>query len=243
MQRGFCNCVYYVYNYYSSYAEQTDDCDQPQNLFFYIDATDSNKFENFCPLVVVLQMMVAAFSPSLTSGTQIGASLFSDNAKHRGPSPVFDRDTSCLNAVQGKDNSLLSLILEFGVCLDKHRQYDSTKFPSMCGEGTSAVPGLERIRDIVRTKSTRKSTVLMVTDGIIEDEKEARTEVLRDLESAGVTIIEAGYGEADLQTMKLYADPDNIMIDNDPVELGKAIVNKLKAKGILCDKYGNSSYL
>ena len=188
-------------------------------------------------------MMVAAFSPSPTSGTQIGTSLFSDNAKHRGPSPVFDMDTSCLNAVQGEDNSLLSLILEFGVCLDQHRQYDSTKFPSMCGEGTSAVPGLERIRDFVSTKSTRQSTVLMVTDGIIEDEKEARTEVLRDLESAGVTIIEAGYGDADLQTMKLYADPDNIMIDNDPVELGKAIVNKLKAKGILCDKYGNSNYL
>ena len=106
----------------------------------------------------------------------------------------------------------------------------------MCGEGTSAVWGLKEIREIVRTKSVHKSTVLMITDGIIEDDKEERTTVLK---SAGVTIIEAGYGDADLSTMKLYTDRDNIMIDDDPVELGKAIVNKLKVKGILCDKYGN----
>ena len=109
----------------------------------------------------------------------------------------------------------------------------------MCGEGTSAVWGLKEIREIVRTKSVHKSTVLMITDGIIEDDKEERTTVLSELKSAGVTIIEAGYGDADLSTMKLYTDRDNIMIDDDPVELGKAIVNKLKVKGILCDKYGN----
>ena len=230
------------YHFLLMHAEPTDDCDQPQNIFFFIDATDSNKFENFCPLIIVLQMMVAAFSPSPSSGIQIGSLLFSDNAKHRGPSPVFETDTSCLNAVQGEDGSLLSLMHEFGICLDEHRKYDSTKFPSMCGEGTSAVPGLERIRDIALTKSAHKSTVLMITDGIIEDGKEERTTVLSDLESAGVTIIEAGYGDADLSTMKLYADRDNIMIDDDPVELGKAIVNKLKVKGVLCDKYGNSNY-
>jgi hypothetical protein len=227
---------------FRAFIEPTDDCDQPQNLFFYIDATASNTFENFCPVVIFLQMMVAAFSPSSTSRTQIGASLFSNEAKHRGPSPVFSTDTSCLNAIEGGDSSLLSLMHEFGICLDERRKYDSTKFPSMCGEGTSAVPGLERIRDIARTKSGRKSTVLMITDGIIEDTKDARTKVLNDLESEGVTIIEAGYGDADFSTMKLYADPDNIMIDDDPVELGKAIVNKLNVKGILCDKYGNSSY-
>ena len=225
-----------------AYAERTDDCDKPQNLFFFIDATNSNTFENFCPLIIVLQMVVAAFSPSPSSGIQIGSLLFSDNAKHREPSPVFETDSSCLNAVQGEDHSLRSLMEEFGICLDKHRKYDSTKFLSMCGEGTSAVWGLEKIRDIVRTKSARESTVLMITDGIIEDGTEERTTCLSELESAGVTIIEAGYGDADLSTMKLYTDPDNIMIDDDPVELGKAIVNKLKVKGILCDKYGNSSY-
>ena len=128
---------------------------------------------------------------------------------------------------------------EFGICIDKHRKYDSDMFPRMCGEGTSALWGLKEIRDIVRTKGTHNSTVLMITDGIIEDDKEERIKVLSDLESAGVTIIEAGYGDADLSTMKLYTHRDNIMIDDDPVELGKAIVNKLKVKGKLCDKYGN----
>ena len=220
-----------------AYAEP--DCGQPQNLFFFIDATTSNTFENFCPLIIVLQMMVAAFSPSPSSGIQIRSLLFSDNAKKQGPSRVFETDASCFNAVQGEDHSLLSLMEEFGICIDKNRKYNSKKFPSMCGEGTSAVWGLKEIREIVRTKSVHKSTVLMITDGIIEDDKEERTTVLSELKSAGVTIIEAGYGDADLSTMKLYTDRDNIMIDDDPVELGKAIVNKLKVKGILCDKYGN----
>ena len=217
-------------------------CDPPQNLFFYIDATDSNTFENFCPLIIVLQMVVAAFSPSPSSGIPIGSLLFSDNAKRREPSPVFEMNTSCLNAIQGKNDSLLALMQEFGICLDKHRNYDSSKFPSMCGDGTSAVLGLKRIHALAKSSSRNYSTVLMLTDGIIKDGKEERKKVLSDLESAGVTIIEAGYGDADLSTMKLYADRDNIMIDNDPVELGKAIVNKLKVKGVLCDKYGNSSY-
>lgn len=225
---------------FNTYEEPV--CDPPQNLFFFIDATSSNKFENFCPLIVVLQMVVAAISPSATSGTQIGALLFSDNARHRDPSPVFDTDTSCLDDVQGEGKSLLSLMYEFGVCLDKHRNYDSTKFPSMCGEGTSAVLGLERIRDVARTKSSRNSTVLMITDGVIKDTNEAREKVLRELKDAGVTIIEAGYGDADIATMKKYTDPDNIMIDNDPIQLGRAIVNKLKEKGLLCDEYGNLSY-
>ena len=81
-------------------------CSKSQTLYFFIDATDSNKFENFCPLIVTMQMLVAAFNPSSTSETQIGALLFSDEAKHRGPSSVFSVGTSCVNAIQGEKKQL-----------------------------------------------------------------------------------------------------------------------------------------
>ena len=61
--------------------------------------------------MVVLQMLVAAFNPSAKSGTKIGALLFSDNARDKPPSPVFDVGTSCFDAVQGSGRSLSSLII------------------------------------------------------------------------------------------------------------------------------------
>lgn len=225
-------------------------CNKNQTLYFYIDTTDSNKFENFCPLVIVMQMLVAAFDPSATSGTKIGALLFSDNAKDKAPSTVFDMGTSCFTAVQGPEKSLLSLINEFGICLDKGRDYDSTMFPSLCGEGTSAVRGLEKIYELASStrNSTAESAVLMVTDGTIMDNAAERTKVLDNLKSAGIkTLIAAGIGDADVENLKLYTSDDNILVatvdqnnpGQAPVDLGIAIVDQMANKSILCQDHGN----
>ena len=229
---------------YSFSCAEPEKCDKQQTLYFYIDATDSNTFENFCPLIVVMQMLVAAFNPSATSGTKINALLFPDNQRQRDPSPVFDIGTSCLDATQGKDRSLLSLLSEFGVCIDKSRNYDSLKFPSSCGEGTSAVRGLEEIYRLASgTSSSTESAVLMLTDGVIIDNSTSRTMVLNNLKSAGVsTLIAAGINDgtsvADRENLKDYTSEENIVVKDDPVNLGIAIVRKLEERGILCKDHG-----
>ena len=204
----------------------------------YIDATGSIIYENFCPLIVVLQMLVAAANPSSTSGTKISALLFPDNAKNKPPSPVFDVGTSCFDAMQG----LSSLMIDFGVCLDNGRVYDSTLFPSSCGEGTSAVKGLREIYNIASsTMSSTESAVLMITDGIIMDDAAERTKVLRDLKSAGVnTVIAAGFNEADEDNLKLYTTSDNILIGStsDPVKFSIDILNKMEEMNVICKYHG-----
>ena len=226
-----------------------DECNKNQTLYFYIDATSSNTNENFCPLIVVLQMLVAAFNPSPTSGTKIGALLFSDETRNKPPSTVFDMGTSCSTAMQGPDKSLKSLMIDFGVCLDNGRIYDSSLFPSSCGEGTSAVKGLEKINNLASSaQSSTEKAILMVTDGVIMDDAAERTKVLNNLNSTGVkTIIAAGINTgngistADVENLKLYTSENNILVGSDPVELGIDIVNKMEERGILCQEHGNLS--
>ena len=185
-------------------------------------------------------MLVAAFDPSATSGTKISALLFSDNVRVTGPSPVFSTGTPCFDAVQGQGNSLLSLMLDFGKCLDSGHNYDSVVFPSLCGESTSAVPGLREIYNIASTARNSTAAVLMLTNGIIQDSATERTRVLSDLRSAGInTLIAAGIGDADVENLKLYTSADNILIGSDPVELGIAIVNQMASRSILCQDHGN----
>ena len=215
-------------------------CDKLQTLYFYIDATASNTFENFCPLIVTLQMLVAAFNPSANSTTHIGALLFSDTVRRTGPSPVFSIGTPCFDAVQGQDYSLLSLILNFEECLDRNRNYDSMTFPSLCGEITSAVPGLREIYNTASTTRNSIATVLMLTDGIIQDNATERTRVLSDLRyrTEFNTLIAAGIGHADIENLKLYTSADNVLIQNDSVDLGIDVVNQMAVKGILCQEHG-----
>ena len=218
-----------------------ENCDKHQKLFFYIDVTNSNTFKNFCALIVVMQMLVAAFNPSSTSGTQIASLLFSDNTNNKAPSPVFDMNTPCFDAVQGSGRSLSSLMIDFGVCLDSGRHYDSTLFPSSCGEDTSAGQGLMEIHRIASgTRNSTEGAILMITDGIIMDDAVERTGILTALNSIGIsTLIAAGIGEADVANLRLYTSSDNILIGTDPVQLGIDIVNKMEERGIICRSYGN----
>jgi hypothetical protein len=159
--------------------------------------------------------------------------------------------TPCFDAMRGSSKSLLSLITDFGVCLTSGRTgYDSTLFPSLCGEGTSAVKGLEKIYSLASAstdvKSSTKKAILMVTDGIILDDGAALTKVLSNLNSMGIrTLIAAGFdgtsGAADMENLKLYTSDDNILTGTDPIQLGIDIVNKMKERGIVCEDHGNLS--
>ena len=193
--------------------------------------------------MVVMQMLVAAFNPSPTSGTQIASVLFSDNVKNKAPSTVFDVGTSCFDAVQGSDKSLKSLMIDYGVCLDSGRLYDSSLFPSLCGEGTSAVKGLEEILSIASgSRGSTEGAIVMLTDGVIIDDASERTKVLSDLKTAGIsTLIAAGINEADVENLKLYTSDSNILVGSDAVQLGIDIVNKMEERGIVCKDHGNLS--
>ena len=198
--------------------------------------------------MVVSQMLMAAFNPSDTSGTKIDALLFSDNARNRTPSHVFDVGT-CFDHVQGQNRSLSSLITDFGVCIDHRKDgevYNSMQFPSSCGEGTSAVKGLQEIHDLAASRTNRNTTVhvLMLTDGIIKDDKEERERVLKRLKSMGITLIAAGYRdsrEIKNTELPLYTSEDNILFGTDVVQLSIDIVNKMEKRGILSQERGNLS--
>ena len=189
-----------------------------------------------------MQMLVAAINPSATTGTNISALLFSDNVRGRGPSPVFGTGTPCVDAVQGQENSFRSLLLDYGMCLDRGRSYNSMTFPSLCGESTSAVPGLREIYNTASTTLARHSSaaVLMLTDGVIQDNATDRTSILNRLRSAGIdTLIAAGIGGADVENLKLYTtSADNVLVGSDPVELGIDIVNHMASRSILCQDHG-----
>ena len=194
--------------------------------------------------MVVMQMLVAAFNSSSTSGPQITSLLFSDNARNRNSSYVFDMNTPCFDAVQGSDRSLSSLMIDFGICLDNGRNYSSTLFPSLCGEGTSAVKGLQEIHRLASTSTRRsaESAIVMLTDGIIRDNASEREKVLSDLKSAGIrTLIIAGIrtSEEDETDLRLYTSNDNILVGTDPVQLGIDIVNKMQERGIVRQDHGN----
>ena len=231
------NTIIILYMFYYAHAES--ECSKAQTLYFFIDATQSNTFENFCPLIYTMQMLVATLNPSSTSKTQIGAMLFADEAKEIEPSSVFSIGTSCHDAIQGDKSSLRSLMLEYGRCLDEDRKYSSPKYPSMCGEGTSALGGLEEIYEVISNKE-KSGVVLMLTDGIINDDAMKRDAVLKKFKEAKITIIGAGIGKASElgDNMKDYTSIN--LIKEDPVELGIAIVNEMESQKVLCSDEGNS---
>lgn len=187
-----------------------------------------------------MQMLVAAFIPSTTIGTNINALLFSDNVRGTGPSPVFSAGTPCFDAVQGQDSSLslLSLMLDYGNCVDRGGNYDSMLFPSLCGESTLAVPGL---REIYNNASTARilsnAIVLMLTNETIQDDINDLKDALYDLKSVGInTLIATGIDDANTEMLKPFAD---ILVESDPVQLSIAIVNQMTNRSILCQEHGN----
>ena len=208
-----------------------------QDLYFLIDATASNEF--FCQLVSVIQVLVAAFNPSTisNSGTKITAWLFGEGGL-AAPSLVFSRSTSCNKTV---DERLVSLINEFGKCLDNKRKYTSEVFPPLCGQLTSAVSGLKQIAaEVEKNGPSKNSAMVMLTDGEIKDDETELQAVLKRFSST--IIISGGIQDANVNNLMLYTpSADNILLRGDPTDLGIAIVARLSETGILCAEHGNLS--
>ena len=213
-----------------------DRCDKEQDLYFLIDATASNNF--FCEVVVVIQMLVAAFNPSSSSGTKISAVLFGAGDR-AGPSDVFDSSMECYQVVNER---LASLITEFGECLENNRNYISLEFPSLCGQLTSAVSGLNVTANNVQD-SGRNNALVMLTDGTINDDESERIAVLKKLENTTIIVGgikgAGGISGASRENLNLYSD--YLSIEADPVDLGINIVGLLNATGILCPDHGNTA--
>ena len=184
-------------------------------------------------------MLVAAFNPSSTSGTKLYGVLFPRTLQDTDPTEVFGKSDDCTDVVQGH---LASLIEEYGECAIS-ATYKSAPFPSSCGTGTIAVIGLNKIAGFAESTSFNEEAVLMLTDGTISDPKNERVTVLNRLKSAGVgTIIAARIGSAKDENLIQYADKeDNAVANNDPVQLGLDIVERLRVEGILCDDHGEIS--
>jgi high-affinity K+ transport system ATPase subunit B len=79
----------------------------------------------------------------------------------------------------------------------------------------------------------------MLTDGVIMDNDSSLATVLANLKSTGVrTLIAAGINVATRKNLQNYTSNDNIVIEDNPVDLGIAIVRKLQQRGIICQEYG-----
>ena len=144
--------------------------------------------------------------------------------------------------MQEGDNSLLSLILDFDRCrVNRPTGYDSMSFPSLCGEGRSAVPGLREILRLANaTNNSTESTVLMITNGMINDSHIERTNVVGNLTSAGITIIAIGIKNADVENLMHYTSKDNVFVqDYLDLDFGFEVLSQMVMKGILCQEEGN----
>ena len=97
------------------------------------------------------------------------------------------------------------------------------------------------------TAPSAEGAIVMLTDGIITDNASERSKVLSDLKSAGIsTLIAAGIShstsKADEADLRLYTSSDNILVGDEPVQLGIDIVNKMQKRGIICQDHGNLSH-
>lgn len=180
---------------------------------------------------------MAAFNPSSSSGTKISAVLFGEGDTF-GPSDVFDSSMDCYPVVNER---LVSLITEFGECLDNHRYYISLEFPSLCGQSTSAVSGLNVTANKVQDSGRNNAALVVLTDGTIDDDESKRKAVLKRLENVTIIVggIKAGISGASRENLNLYSD--YVSVEEHPVDLGINIVGLLNATGVLCPDHGKAA--
>ena len=199
-------------------------------------------------MVIVIQMLVAAFNPTASlSGTRISTVLF-PNGQHLNASVVFGTQDTCDTIVNSK---LRVLLQEFQKCRTPGTNYNPL-FPSFCGEGTSAVDGLKTIYELIPSPPTTNSAVVILTDGMIRDDPTERSNILAKLKERGVyPILAAGIeGAGSLsatdENLKFYTfqnrNKDAILRDN-VIDVGVDIVARMNETGIICPDHGNySSY-
>ena len=126
---------------------------------------------------------MAAFNPSSSSGTKLYGVLFPrDNTD---PSSIFDTNDNCAHM----RDRLSLLVNNYGKCALNEKDYRSLTFPSICGVGTNAVPGLNKIVQLAKASSTEEKAMVLLSSGKISDSSSSQTkELLEVLESEDVKV-------------------------------------------------------
>ena len=235
-----------VYYYNILFCTVPTPCSVDQNIYFLLDGTKGNN--EFCTMVIIIQILVAAFNPTASlSGTRVSTVLF-PNGEHLNASVVFGTQDTCVSIVNSK---LRELQQEFQKCQTPGINYDPP-FPSFCGEGTSAVDGLKTIYELIPSPPTTNSAVVILTDGRIIDDDTERSNILAKLAERGVQSILAaavkgsGSLSATVDNLRLYTlqnrEEDAILHDN-VIDVGVGIVERMNETGLICLEHGNySSY-
>ena len=183
-------------------------------------------------MMIVAQMLAAAFNPTSSSGTKLYGVLFQKSGTVE---KVFDLGDSC-NIVS---NQLKTLTKDFSLC--KESAYSKTTFKSVCASETIAIKGLQEIEKVAKVSTKKQKAVLILTDGTIDDPNNELSTVMSSLKLAGIeTIIAARVGTDQVNdNLKDYANIDsNAIVADEPLELGRKIVERLSAEGILCNDHG-----
>ena len=185
-------------------------------------------------MMIVAQMLAAAFNPTSSSGTKLYGVLFQKSGTVE---KVFDLGDSC-NIVS---NQLKTLTKDFSLC--KESAYSKTTFKSVCASETIAIKGLQEIEKVAKVSTKKQKAVLILTDGTIDDPNNELSTVMSSLKLAGIeTIIAARVGTDQVNdNLKDYANIDsNAIVADEPLELGRKIVERLSAEGILCNDHGKN---
>ena len=207
-------------------------CEKEQNIYFLVDATASNGFNQFCQILITVDLLVAAFNPTLSGTTKVFGHLFPNGQL------IWNPATTCVGIVKER---LPLLMNEFG----KRNCHSSTVFPGICGGQTVAVPGLRVIAGEVG-KTDVEQAVVILTDGNLEDDASTVPPIIQSLEKEGViaSIIAGFQARADqpidINILKRYTigGDANAIVEEDPIDLGIAVVNRLNAEGVLCNQHG-----
>ena len=197
-------------------------------------------------MVIVIQMLVAAFNPGAsTSGTKISTVLLSDGVKYNA-SVVLGTGSSCTNSA----NKLIELQQEFQECRNDMNNYDKKPYASLCGASTSAVDGLKTIHDLIPNPAMTNSAVVILTDGMIIDKDEDRINIFNSLKEPSLRVksvtaagVEgAGSLSASVDNLKLYTlnqEQEDTVLTKTAVDVGIGIVRRMNKTGFICPDLGN----
>ena len=234
-------------SYSFHYVPYTEACNINQNLFFLFDGSSANT--QFCPMAIVIHMLVAAFNPmSSTSGTKLSTVLF--HKSDTPPSVVFDLKDSC-SVIQG---SLKKLQQDYQHCYVKFPGEGNyvNNYPSICGGFSLAVDGLEKIHDLIPANQPGRANVLVImTDGVLNDDDNERKTVLDQLKTKGVSSILVSAvsssdaipaTQASLIKYTISDNKDDVIIRDEVIDVGIDIVQRMNATQVICKELGKYNY-
>ena len=225
--------------HYVTYTEKS--CNIDQNLFFLLDSSEGNTV--FCPMAIVIHMLVAAFNPtSSTSGTKLSTVLF--HKSNTPPSEVFGLKDSCSDI----QDSLKKLQQDYQHCGEKGYVH---YYQSICGKFSRAVGGLKMIHDLIPANQPRRANALVImTDGVLNDNPNEQKATLDDLKKKGVSPIlifavdssdAIPVTQAKLMKYTISNNKDDVIINTHDkiIDVGIAIVHRMEDTQVICKELGN----